>query len=219
MTVLTRVEDFVALGGPVVGLILLLSVLALAVALWKVWQLSAAGVGRHTTLLQALDAWDRGDAPHARAALRRARSHLGPVLASALDLSDDPEVKPRIEAEAALRLDTLDRGLRFLDSVAQIAPLLGLFGTVLGMIDAFRALQEAGTAVDPSLLAGGIWVALMTTAAGLALAMPASLAVTWFETRTAAERALAETALQRIFHPVAQRPATDPVPGGLRHAG
>ena len=56
---------------------------------------------------------------------------------------------------------------------------MGLFGTVLGMIDAFRALQAAGDAVDPSVLAGGIWVALLTTAAGLGVAMPTSLALTF----------------------------------------
>ena len=60
----------------------------------------------------------------------------------------------------------LEGGFRLLDTIGQTAPLLGLFGTVLGMIDAFQALQEAGQAVDPSLLAGGIWVALLTTAAG-----------------------------------------------------
>ena len=60
---------------------------------------------------------------------------------------------------------------------------MGLFGTVLGMITAFKDLQSAGNAVDPSILAGGIWVALLTTAVGLAVAMPVSVILTWFETR------------------------------------
>ena len=85
--------------------------------------------------------------------------------------------------------------------MAQIAPLLGLFGTVLGMIDAFRALQSAGTAVDPTVLAGGIWVALLTTAAGLAVAMPTSLLLTWLESRTARERDFAALALARLRAP------------------
>jgi biopolymer transport protein ExbB len=61
------------------------------------------------------------------------------------------------------------------------------------MIEAFRQLQGAGSAVDPSLLAGGIWVALLTTAAGLAVAMPVSLVLTWFETRIENERVAIET--------------------------
>lgn len=61
------------------------------------------------------------------------------------------------------------------------------------MIEAFQALQGAGNAVDPSLLAGGIWVALLTTAVGLAVAMPVSLVLTWFETRLENERVAIET--------------------------
>ena len=78
---------------------------------------------------------------------------------------------------------------------------MGLFGTVLGMIDAFRALQNAGTSVDPSLLAGGIWVALLTTAAGLAVAMPTSLILNWFEARMRRDRVFANRALRVIFAP------------------
>ena len=61
------------------------------------------------------------------------------------------------------------------------------------VIEAFRNLQAAGNTVDPSLLAGGIWVALLTTAVGLAVAMPVSMALTWFETRLEDERVAIET--------------------------
>ena len=119
----------------------------------------------------------------------------------------------RIEAEADARFSRLERGFRFLDTVAQVAPLLGLFGTVLGMIEAFQALQEAGSQVDPSLLAGGIWVALLTTAAGLAVAMPASVVLSWFESRMADERALADYALSVVLRPDLQG-AAHAVPQG-----
>ena len=72
-------------------------------------------------------------------------------------------------------------GLRALDLIATIAPLVGLLGTVLGMIDAFQALQDSGARADPSALAGGIWEALLTTAAGMAVAIPASMALSWFD--------------------------------------
>ena len=107
------------------------------------------------------------------------------------------------------KYDRLARSLTdLLDIIAQIAPLLGLFGTVLGMIAAFQALQDAGTQVDPSLLAGGIWVALTTTAAGLAVAMPTSLIHSWLEGRMDAERGIADQAIQTALRP--RVPATAP---------
>jgi biopolymer transport protein ExbB len=95
-------------------------------------------------------------------------------------------------------------GLRPLELIATIAPLLGLLGTVLGMIAAFQALQEAGNRADPATLAGGIWEALLTTAAGMAVAIPASMALTWFESVVDRLRLEMEDAATRIFlRPVA----------------
>ncbi|MFN4160344.1 MAG: MotA/TolQ/ExbB proton channel family protein [Gemmobacter sp.] len=186
------------LGGWVVALILGLSVIAGAVVLVKLWQFRAAGVGRHDGLMAALAASDAGAAARALALAEAAPSHLGALLAQALRA---PDARERLYTFADARMAALERGLRFLDAVAQIAPLLGLFGTVLGMIDAFRAMQAAGQNVDPSVLAGGIWVALMTTAAGLALAMPVSAILSWFEARMAAERRMAETVIEAALRP------------------
>jgi len=72
---------------------------------------------------------------------------------------------------------------RPLEVIGSLAPLLGLFGTVLGMIEAFRQLEGAGAQVDPAILSGGIWVALLTTAVGLAVAMPAVALLNWLERR------------------------------------
>lgn len=193
-------RDLVSLGGPVVGLLLAMSILALAVILWKLGSGLRLGLGRHASLERALAAWDAGDEVAARQAAASSRSHLADLIPLALD-APDPQAVQRIEAEAAERIAAAERGHRMLDSIAQIAPLLGLFGTVLGMIDAFQALQSAGSSVDPSVLAGGIWVALLTTAVGLGVAMPTSLALTWFESRTDADRVFAETMVQRLVHP------------------
>ena len=83
--------------------------------------------------------------------------------------------------------------------IATTAPLLGLLGTVVGMIDAFQALQEAGSRADPAALAGGIWEALLTTAAGMAVAIPAGVALTWFESIAARLQGDMETAATRVF--------------------
>lgn len=186
------------LGGPVVLILAALSVLALAVIVYKLWQFAAAGVGRHAALREAVAAWDAGDRAAARIALGRSTSYLKPVIDMAIGGQRDPA---RLEAEAESRFARLETGFRFLDTVAQTAPLLGLFGTVLGMISAFQALQAAGEQVDPSILAGGIWVALLTTAVGLAVAMPTALVLSWFEARMEAERVLAERAVHTILSP------------------
>ncbi|SEK38568.1 outer membrane transport energization protein ExbB [Roseovarius nanhaiticus] len=196
---LAGLRDLAALGGPVVMILAAVSVATLAVILYKMWQFSRSGVGRHKALSQAVAAWDGGDKDGAERALATSTSYLAPVIAMAFRA--EPGASKRLEAEAETRFARLERGLRFLDSVAQLAPLLGLFGTVLGMIAAFQALQEAGSQVDPSVLAGGIWVALLTTAAGLVVAMPTALVLSWFEGRMDAERVTAERAIHTILAP------------------
>lgn len=77
----------------------------------------------------------------------------------------------------------LDRNLRGLAVIGNIAPLLGLLGTVTGMIRVFMKIQELGGRVDAQVLAGGIWEALITTAAGLFVAIPTLVAYHYFEGR------------------------------------
>jgi biopolymer transport protein ExbB len=190
-----------ALGGPVVAVLLALSVLVGAVTLYKLWEHRAAGVGRHAVLREALAEWDAGRARAAVRTLEGSRSHLAPIVEAAMLGDAGPGETERLEAEASLAFGRLEGGFRVLDSVAQVAPLLGLFGTVLGMIEAFRGLQEAGSAVDPSILAGGIWVALLTTAVGLAVAMPTALILAWLEDRMARERAFADLAIRTVLAP------------------
>ncbi|MEM7596183.1 MAG: MotA/TolQ/ExbB proton channel family protein [Pseudomonadota bacterium] len=196
------------LGGPVVLILLATAVMTTAVVFYKLWQFLAAGVGRHKALTQAVEAWDQGDRAGARLALSASKSYLAPVIDMALHSSAQDST--RLEAEAESRFAKLERGMRLLDSVAQIAPLLGLFGTVLGMIEAFQSMQEAGAQVDPSLLAGGIWVALLTTAVGLAVAMPTSVIHSWFESRMDRERVIAERAIATILYPQGPRAAQIP---------
>jgi len=200
---LARLAD---LGGPVVLVLVGLSVLTLAVILYKIWQFAAFRVGRHEALRQAIAAWDRGAIAEAHGHLDRSNSFLRDVVALGMDCHVDAG---RLQAEAEERFAGLERGFRLLDTVAQLAPLLGLFGTVLGMISAFQALQEAGSQVDPSILAGGIWVALLTTAVGLAVAMPTSLALNWFEARIDADRVFAGKAIQTLHSPAGTEGGTE----------
>jgi biopolymer transport protein ExbB len=114
-------------------------------------------------------------------------------------------LRQKAEVDARAWLASLSTGTRVLELTVVIAPLLGLLGTVLGMIEAFRALEEAGARADPSLLAGGIWEALLTTAAGMAVAIPASVALSWIESRRARAAADLEAVLTQLFLIEAQR--------------
>ena len=73
------------------------------------------------------------------------------------------------------------RFLPSLEIIAQVSPLIGLLGTVIGMIDSFNELELGGSLVDPSILAGGIWTALLTTAMGLIVAIPALISHYFFD--------------------------------------
>ncbi len=92
------------------------------------------------------------------------------------------ELEQAINTTGTIELGFLERGLVVLATVANVAPLMGFLGTVAGMIMAFAAIEEAGS-VDPALVAGGIKVALLTTATGLLIAIPVNIAYNYFVTR------------------------------------
>ena len=92
------------------------------------------------------------------------------------------EIEKAVATTGSIELGFLERGLVILATIANVAPLMGFLGTVAGMIQAFGAIELAGD-VDPSLVAGGIKVALLTTAAGLIIAIPVNIAYNYFVTR------------------------------------
>jgi biopolymer transport protein ExbB len=94
----------------------------------------------------------------------------------------ESELEQAIDTTGTIELGFLERGLVILATVANVAPLMGFLGTVAGMIMAFAAIESAGS-VDPTLVAGGIKVALLTTAAGLVIAIPTNIGYNMFVTR------------------------------------
>lgn len=202
-----NLRNVLELGGPVVALILVLGFVAIFIIITKlIWQLRNK-IGRTHMLDRLLEKLDAGEdiskdaLPQEGLMPKIVRESLGTKeKASRLGLSPQ-EARERSVIDAERALAGLDWGNRSLELIAQIAPLLGLFGTVLGMIDAFQALEASGQSVDPSKLAQGIWVALLTTAAGLALAMPVSIALNYFEARRDQVRKDADYILEIIFRP------------------
>jgi biopolymer transport protein ExbB len=181
---LTRITDFLNIGGPALWVIAGLSVVTLGLILWKLWRLTRMGAWRRDATEAAVTQWQSGQQDGALASLRNRTGLRARVVTAAMQaartLSPD-DARDEITRVARGALMDAGSGLRALDLIATIAPLVGLLGTVLGMIDAFQALQDSGARADPSALAGGIWEALLTTAAGMAVAIPASMALSWFD--------------------------------------
>ncbi|MEQ9040585.1 MAG: MotA/TolQ/ExbB proton channel family protein [Silicimonas sp.] len=169
-------------GGPVIWAIAALSVFTLTLIIWKALRLAKLGVwGGRRAEEMVVSYRKTGQAPEtAKGGLRYLVARH--AIQSVSDPSfGDAEAREETERFARRLLSEARTGLRALDVIATVAPLLGLLGTVLGMIEAFQALQSSGARADPSDLAGGIWEALLTTAAGMAVAIPAALALAWFE--------------------------------------
>ena len=182
-----------------------LSMMAVTVSFYKVFQFSRMGVGRTRGAEDILDDWLDGRAEEALGVAAKRKSVLSRVLQSVFSglraRPGDQEYAEELGRQAALiELSSMGKRMRILETVVQAAPILGLLGTVIGMIDAFSTLAGADGAVDPTQLAGGIWTALTTTAAGLAVALVAYFIATWLEGRIESERQSIETLISAAIH-------------------
>lgn len=194
--------DFLLLGGPAIWAIAALSVIVVAIILWKIWRLALIGAWSRGRARDAISVLQSGRIDQALSIVDGRRGVRSRVVAAAMRARaamPEPAAREETTRVAKAELASARSGLRGLELISTIAPLLGLLGTVLGMIAAFQALQAAGARADPSALAGGIWEALLTTAAGMAVAIPASAALTWFESVIDRMRLDMEDATTLIF--------------------
>lgn len=175
LSMLEQAENLFDLGGPVALVLVTLSIVAFAIILVKVWQFKTMQIGHFEAAREALGFYRRGLAsealdlctttgnPVAMAVARAIRGHLRSI--------PDQAIREEVMRYGTDALESLRSGFRMLEMIASLSPLLGLLGTVLGMIDAFRDMEQSGNQVNPAVLSGGIWEALITTALGLAVAI------------------------------------------------
>jgi biopolymer transport protein ExbB len=189
-------------GGPMIWLLILLSFFSLALIALKMLQLRGVLSGG-AVRARALAAWATGDKTGASAMLAQGRSPADRLVHAAMQGLIAGQRRPALEAELDWRgnveMAALTRHIRLLEIIAMVSPLMGLLGTVLGMIEAFQELAKAEGAANASLLAGGIWTALLTTAAGLAVAIPAAVAAGLFSERTDRAALQIESAVGELF--------------------
>lgn len=192
------------LGGPVVYILFAMSVIALAIVLIKWYQFFVLKIRDRRFVPLVLQHYSAGRGEEALRVLERRRGPVAEVMEVAIGGQVRRDVKEQVVREEVDRVatNTIERMrsyLRGLEVIATLSPLLGLFGTVLGMIDAFQQLEQAGNRVNPSILSGGIWEALLTTAAGLAVAIPSLVALNWFERAVQRTAHDMEDAATRVF--------------------
>ncbi len=182
-----------------------LSVLTVTVAIFKITQFRRMGLGRHREAEAILDDWLNGRPDEAQRKATASGSVLSRVLRAVMSglraRPSDPFYGEELARQAALvELTRMGSRMRLLEAVVQMAPMLGLLGTVIGMIDAFGSLAASQAAADPRMLASGIWTALTTTAAGLAIALVAYFVAAWLEGRIDDERQTIEMVISSAIH-------------------
>lgn len=176
--------ELIKAGGWVMWPIILCSVAALAIVGERFWSLQKKYVTPANLLAQVQQLLERNELEPSHLAALRDSSPLGRVLAAGLvNREHDREiVKEAVESTGRHVVPELERYLRSLGTIAAITPFLGLFGTVIGMIQMFSGIGQHGVG-DPSIVAAGISTALITTAAGLAVAIPSLMFYRYFRGR------------------------------------
>jgi biopolymer transport protein ExbB len=177
--------DVIFDGGVLMWPILACSIVALAITIERFWSLRRASIDtrdfmdtmrtilRQNRFQDAIDVCDETDGPVARIMKAGLLKHN----------RSKEDIREAIEDAGHLEIPRLERYMSALATVANIAPLLGLLGTVTGMIKAFAQIQHKEGLVNPADLAGGINSALVTTAAGLSIAIPTLVAYNYFVSR------------------------------------
>ena len=180
-----NIPDWLMQGGWCLWLLIALSVISLSLIFYKLISFSKLGINLHSEYQFWLDTLPTVDKisfsdRHIRSnhPATRLMKFCVQILPSVIDKQI---LEDKVTLKAEQEVVQLKQGMRALEVISALAPLIGLLGTVLGMIDAFHNLQQAGTKVDPAILSGGISQALLTTAAGLIVAIPTTAAWHFFD--------------------------------------
>ena len=174
--------ELIKAGGILMWPIMLCSVIALAIIAERFWSLQTTRISPKNLVAQVWQWQKSGELNVQKIQQLRAGSPLGRILAAGLVNRnyDRSVMKESIEEVGRHVVHDLGKFLTTLGTIASIAPLLGLLGTVIGMIQVFTVITTVGLG-DPAVLAEGISVALITTAAGLTVAIPALMFHRYFQ--------------------------------------
>ena len=160
-------------GGPgFMGVVLLSLIFGLAIAIERIIYLNLATTNTKKLLSKIEDALQEGGVDAAKEVCRETRGPVASIFYQGLDRSSEgiEVVEKSVVSYGSVQMGLLERGITWISLFIAVAPMLGFMGTVIGMIDAFDSIEAAGD-ISPSLVAGGIKVALITTVSGLIVAV------------------------------------------------
>ena len=180
--------DFMQKGGPIMWPILLCSVIAFAIVIERLIRLRQEQIDTKAFMEQISKSLKRNKVMEALDLCDRTGGPIANILKAGILKHDRPrnEVREAIEDASIHEVPRLERNLPVLATVAHVAPLLGLLGTVTGLVKAFQVIESKATVlnpVNPGDLAGGIWEALLTTVFGLCVAIPTFVAFNYLVSR------------------------------------
>ena len=183
------INTLLTMGGPVVYILILLSIYATAVILYKLHVFYKVSFFKTDTIGNSINLWISKNHTEAYESINNVDHPETDVISftmyqllkhKKLTVKLESDIREEISRLSDERINYYSSNLNSLQVIATIAPLLGLLGTVFGMIEAFQQMELAGKNVDPSILSGGIWEALLTTAVGLSVAIPIVVLESYF---------------------------------------
>lgn len=182
------VIDYIMQGGIVMVPIVLCSILALAIVVERLWNLRRRRVIRYDVLNDIEELLHKQKIPEATTLCKRHENTMTRLFLVAILNSDRSrgEIKEMIEDQGRQEVPVLERYLTTLGTIASISPFLGLLGTVVGLLKVFDAIARSGGVTNAAVLSDGIHNALITTVAGLCVAIPSLVAYNYFARRAEA---------------------------------
>ena len=183
------INSLLTMGGPVVYILILLSIYATAVILYKLHVFYKVNFFKADKIGNSINLWISKNHTEAYESINNIDHPETDVISftmyqllkhKKLTAKLESDIREEISRLSDERINYYSSNLNSLQVIATIAPLLGLLGTVFGMIEAFQQMEMAGKNVDPSILSGGIWEALLTTAVGLSVAIPIVVLESYF---------------------------------------
>lgn len=165
-------EKFIEGGPEFMGIVLLCLILGLAIVIERIIYLNMATTNTKKLLANVEDALNSGGVDGAKEVCRNTRGPVASIFYQGLDRSHEgiEMVEKSVVSYGSVQMGLLEKGVSWISLFIALAPMLGFMGTVIGMIDAFDAIEAAGD-ISPSLVAGGIKIALLTTVFGLIVAI------------------------------------------------
>lgn len=173
--------NYLEKGGVIFSLLLIMSAIGLTIIIYKFFELYLLNKNNYKQLDFFLK--ENNSISKFRENLESFSDNLflKEVIDVLLNKNSDAIKNDQILILVDKETEKMQRFMPTLEIIAQVSPLIGLLGTVIGMIDSFNELELGGSLVDPSILAGGIWTALLTTAMGLIVAIPALISHYFFD--------------------------------------